>query len=151
MMLDFISVNPMETQMVIQMVIAALMGAVIGYERERYNRPAGLRTHVLVTIGACVFTMLSMNALPEGADAGRMAAYVIVGIGFIGAGTVIQLKDKIVGLTTAASLWMTAAIGVSVGMGYYLLALSTVVLGFIVLCMKSMERSITKTKPRRKK
>ncbi len=151
MVFEFFAANPGETQMIIKLFISAVLGGVIGIERERYRRPAGLRTHMLVAMGAAVFTLLSVYAFPPNADPGRGAAYVIVGIGFIGAGTVIQIRDKVSGLTTASSLWLTASIGMSVALGYYLLATSTTVLGFIVLCMKHVEKTIVKSKPIRKR
>lgn len=150
MAFDLLTLMPMEAQMIFKLLLAAFLGAIIGYEREARNRPAGLRTHMLVAMGAAVFSMISFYAFPADADSGRMASYVVVGIGFIGAGTVIQLKNKVVGLTTAASLWLTAAIGVSVAIGYYFLAASAAAIGFVVLSLTPVEREIQRRTRRTK-
>lgn len=139
-----IAITGLETQMIIKVFLAALLGSVLGYERERHERPAGLRTHMLVSMGATIFSLISIYALPSNADPGRMAAYVIVGIGFIGAGTVIQLKDKVMGLTTASSLWLAAAIGITVATEYYFLAIASTIMGIIILSLKGAEQQIRK-------
>lgn len=150
MVFDWIALMPMETQMIFKLLVAAFLGAIIGYEREARDRPAGLRTHMLVAMGAAVFAMISFYAFPAEADPGRMASYVVVGIGFIGAGTVIQLKNKVVGLTTAASLWLTASIGISVAIGYYFLAAAAAAVGFVVLSLTPVEREIQRRTKSRK-
>lgn len=150
MVFDSIALMPMETQMIFKLLVAAFLGAIMGYEREARNRPAGLRTHMLVAMGAAVFAMISFYAFPADADSGRMAAYVVVGIGFIGAGTVMQLKNKVVGLTTAASLWLTAAIGISVAIGYYFLAVAAAAVGFVVLSLTPIENAIQRRTRSRK-
>jgi putative Mg2+ transporter-C (MgtC) family protein len=150
MVIDSLIVMPMEGQMIFKLLVAAFLGAIIGYEREARDRPAGLRTHMLVTMGAAVFAMISFYAFPADADSGRMASYVVVGIGFIGAGTVIQLKNKVVGLTTASSLWLTAAIGVSVAIGYYFLAAFAAAIGFIVLSLTPVENLIQRRRKSRR-
>ncbi len=141
---NLLIVQPMEAQMILKVLLAVLLGSILGYERERHGRPAGLRTHILVAMGATVFSLISFFAFPANADPGRMAAYVVVGIGFIGAGTVIQIKDKVLGLTTAASLWLAAAIGVAIAAEYYLLAISSAIIGFFVLSIKKIEKKIRK-------
>jgi len=133
-------VSPIESAMLVRILVAMALGGVIGYEREIARRPAGLRTHMLVSMGATIFTMLSFLAFP-GADPARVASYVVMGIGFIGAGSVLQMRNKVVGLTTAASLWITASIGMLVGTGYYLLAAVTTVLVFAILRMKGVEKN----------
>ncbi|GAA0729045.1 MgtC/SapB family protein [Clostridium malenominatum] len=122
----------------IRVLLAALVGGIIGYERENKNRPAGFRTHILVCLGATVVSMIQLYdieytiKLVQGstelsnvlkADVGRLGAQVITGIGFIGAGTIIHEKGSVKGLTTAASLWTVGCIGLAVGKGYYSLSI----------------------------
>jgi len=128
-----------ELEMTIKLLLAVLLGAMIGYEREMKRRPAGLRTHMLVSLGSALFTILSLNAFP-GSDPARVASNILVGIGFIGAGTVLQMKERVIGLTTAASLWVTAAIGMAVGSGFYLVAIITAVVAFATLWLKEIEK-----------
>jgi len=104
-----------------------VLSAIIGVERERLDRPAGLRTHVLVGVGACLLMLLSVAVASEAyerADPGRIASQVVVGMGFLGAGTIIRHGNVVKGLTTAASLWTTSAIGLTVGFGWYVIALA---------------------------
>ena len=123
--------------MCIRLVVAVTVGCIIGIERERKNRPAGMRTHVLVCVGAATIAILesmlihdtiSLNALNErtgiAVSVGRISAQVVSGIGFLGAGTIFVSQKKIAGLTTAASLWNVACLGLASGMGYYKLALA---------------------------
>ncbi len=131
-----------EMELICKLFLTAVLGGIIGYERESSKRPAGLRTHMLVAMGANIFTSLSLIAFPLPADPSRMAAQIVTGIGFIGAGTVIQMKNKIKGLTTAASLWLTASIGVGVATGYYALSISATLLGFFVLTLTWLEDRI---------
>jgi len=124
-----------------KVILSALLGALIGYERERAAKPAGLRTHILLSMGATLFTILSYEAFP-GSDPARIAANIITGIGFIGAGVIIQQERKVVGVTTAASLWITTAIGMAVGTGYYFLSIVASLISFIVLRLKFLEPSL---------
>ena len=123
--------------MCIRLVVAVTVGCIIGIERERKNRPAGMRTHVLVCVGAATIAILesmlihdtvSLNAMNErtgiAVSVGRISAQVVSGIGFLGAGTIFVSQKKIAGLTTAASLWNVACLGLAAGMGYYKLALA---------------------------
>jgi putative Mg2+ transporter-C (MgtC) family protein len=103
-------------------LLALLLSAIIGLNRERSDHPAGLRTHILVGVGSCVFTLLSIFAFGNG-DPGRVASQILPGLGFLGAGAILKQENTIVGITTAASLWATAAIGMSVGTGAWLLAI----------------------------
>jgi putative Mg2+ transporter-C (MgtC) family protein len=96
-------------------------------------------------LGSCLFTVLSVDAFP-GSDPSRIASYVVAGIGFIGAGTILQSRDKILGITTASSLWVTAAIGISMGAGYYLAGIATSIIAFIVLGVLGRIEVITATK-----
>lgn len=104
-------------EMVIRLVLALVLGSLIGMERETHGRPAGLRTHVLVCMGSTLFTLCSyVIAVPHN-DPGRIAAQIVTGIGFLGAGTIIHQGSIVRGLTTAASIWVVAAIGLAVGIG----------------------------------
>jgi len=109
--------------MVLRLLLATGLGMLIGFERQHAGKPAGLRTHVLVCIGAALFTIASIYGFEEDSDAARVAAGVVVGIGFLGAGTIIRTREGIlVGLTTASSIWTVAAIGLAAGAGLYVLA-----------------------------
>ncbi len=124
------------------LVLSSLLGGVIGFERSKVHKPAGLRTHILVSLGSCLFMILSVKFFD---DPARIAAGVVSGIGFIGAGTIIaerREKTKVVGITTAASLWVTAAIGMAVGMGEYILAAFTALLTYAILQLKKIEEKI---------
>lgn len=105
--------------MLIRLFLSAILGGAIGFEREAHNRPAGFRTHILVTIGSTLIMIVSMNMGPN-ADPSRIAAQVVSGIGFLGAGTILRTGDNIEGLTTAASLWVCSAIGLAIGSGFYI-------------------------------
>jgi putative Mg2+ transporter-C (MgtC) family protein len=111
--------------MVLRFLLAAALGALIGYQRERAGKAAGLRTHMLVSAGAALFALVSMYGF-RGAevDISRVAAGVVVGIGFIGAGVILrgQREKQVAGLTTAASIWITAAVGLAAGVGMYLIS-----------------------------
>jgi putative Mg2+ transporter-C (MgtC) family protein len=100
-----------------RLVVAALLGALVGWERERAQRPAGLRTYMLVAFGSALFTVLSLEAFGPQADPARLAANIVVGIGFLGAGTIFREGEVVRGLTTAAGLWAVAAIGMAAGGG----------------------------------
>lgn len=130
-----------EVQIVLRILVGALLGAVIGFERERDNQPAGLRTHMILVIGATLAMVLSVNlgylfAQPgTPADPARLAAQVISGIGFLGAGAIMRYGFNVKGLTTATSLWTMAIVGMAVGAGYYLVGVFTTALMLIVLTL----------------
>lgn len=134
---------------VFQLLLAALLGGLIGLDRERKRRDAGLRTHILVGTGACLFTVLSMLAFPN-SDPARVASQVLPGIGFIGAGTILKYGRNIHGLTTAASIWITAAIGMAVGTGAWFLALcGTLLIWFVLAIIRRLEpRKPAQTSPK---
>lgn len=115
------------------LVIAVVLGAVVGIEREHAHRPAGLRTHMLVSLGSCLFTIMSSAF---GTQPAQVAGGIVAGIGFIGAGTIWAEKDKVKGITTAASLWATAAIGLATGLGDFSLAAAVTLLVFLILASK---------------
>ena len=114
--------------MLLDIMLAIVLGFAIGFEREITNKWAGLRTHMLVCLGSCIFTLLSIHAFPvfahsPQADPARIAAQILTGIGFIGGGTVLRHGSSIYGLTTAATLWITASIGMACGCGFTALAI----------------------------
>lgn len=121
---------------VLRISIAALLGGLVGLEREWSGHPAGLRTNMLVAIGSCLFTYLSIEGFPlKGAaqDTARIAAQIVTGVGFLGAGAVLQTRHRTWGLTTAATIWLVAALGMAIGVGAYLLSLYTTFLVIVVL------------------
>jgi len=123
-----------ELETVLRLLLAVTMGALIGFERQHAGKPAGLRTHVLVCIGAALFTIASIYGFGEGADPARVAAGIVAGIGFLGAGAIIRTPEGIlVGLTTASSIWAVAAIGLTAGAGLYILAPVATLVVLIVL------------------
>ncbi len=111
---------------IIRLFLSAFLGALIGIERETHGRPAGLRTHILVCVGSTLFTICSYLVAGAHGDPGRITAQIVTGIGFLGAGTIIHQGSVVRGLTTAASVWTVAAIGVGVGIGGYSLILAAI-------------------------
>ena len=137
----------------LRLLLAVTVGCVIGIERERKNRPAGMRTHVLVCVGAATIALiecmniadtitLNMNTPNTGiaVSYGRISAQVISGIGFLGAGTIFISQKKIAGLTTAASLWNAACLGLAIGMGYYFIAI--VGCGLVMVTLVLLQRVV---------
>ena len=121
-----------------RLLLAAFLGAIIGIEREAKNRAAGFRTHIIVSVGACLIMLIGIDGASElagdqGWDTTRLAAQVVSGIGFLGAGTILQKKNGVSGLTTAATLWLSAAIGLATGIGYYEGAIIATVICLITL------------------
>ena len=133
------SMEPGAAEICLRLACAMLVGLVIGTEREYTHRPAGLRTHILVALGACVVSvtgeLLFTHYASLGAtlDPARLSAQVIAGVGFLGAGTIMREGFSVKGLTTAASLWAVACLGIATGFGYYVLALLGMVFIFITL------------------
>lgn len=126
-------------ELIFRILLAILFGGVVGYDRERKGQSAGFRTHMLVCVGAAMFALIQIQATNEvlklamnnsdyhqifSIDQTRLVAQIVSGIGFLGAGAIIVTKRSVSGLTTAASIWATAAIGIAIGMGYYLIAIS---------------------------
>ncbi len=116
----------------LQILLTAFLCMIIGLEREYDHKPAGLRTHMLTGVGACLFTLLSLYAFP-GSDTGRIASNVVTGVGFLGAGVIFKRHGSVHDLTTAASLWATAAIGMAVATGAWLLAMAVTVIIWLIL------------------
>lgn len=134
---------------ILRITLAILIGTIIGIEREIKNRPAGMRTHILVCLGACTISLIEscfIAGLPADGNSniaysfGRLSAQVVSGIGFLGAGTILFSDRKVTGLTTAASLWNTACLGIAIGFGYYVIAIVGSIFVFVVLIM--MQRII---------
>jgi len=125
----------METEMITRLLLATVFGGAIGYVRELTKKAAGLRTHTLVCLGSTIFTLVSIYMVKgvPGADPSRIAASVVTGIGFIGAGTIFVTGGSVRGLTTAASIWVCAAIGLAVGAGLYSLATFATILSLVVI------------------
>jgi putative Mg2+ transporter-C (MgtC) family protein len=139
--------------MIIRLLLASLLGGLIGLEREVHGRPAGFRTHLLVSLGACLFTIASIDFYrlygnfsgtgPVGVDPARVAAQVVTGIGFLGAGAIIKERASIRGLTTAACLWVAAAVGLACGSGMYHAASVVTVLAVLsLLLLKKVENRL---------
>jgi putative Mg2+ transporter-C (MgtC) family protein len=133
-------------QEVVSLLIAAVLGGVVGLERELRGKPAGLRTNILICVGACVFTIISTSL--SGSDPGRIAAQIITGIGFLGAGAIIHSGTGIHGLTTAAIIWIVASVGMACGAGFYFLAVASAFLTLIVLLvLPPFEKKFKKDQP----
>lgn len=121
--------------LLIRFVLVVVLAGIIGYERERIHRPAGLRTHIIVGIGSLIFSIVSVELFPD--DPARIASGIVTGIGFLGAGTIFREKDVVKGLTTAASLWATAAVGMALAFGEYVLAITGSLIIYLVLDAKN--------------
>ncbi len=120
-----------DLEIFLRIVIAFCLGALIGWERERHGISAGIRTYGAISLGACVFGVLSISI--SGADPSRIAAQIVTGIGFLGGGVIFRQGDYVSGLTTAATLWATAAVGLAVSFGLYLISFLTSILLYLLL------------------
>jgi len=140
-----------QTTILLKLLLAALLGALVGLEREIHGRPAGFRTHLLVTVGACLMSVVSehyfikFSAYDSGSvlrlDPGRVAAQIVTGIGFLGAGVILKDGQSVRGLTTAACLWVAAGIGMAVGVGLYLPGIAVTFISLLsLLVLKRFER-----------
>ena len=137
----------MITEIETRLFISLILGFIIGLDREIHRRPAGLRTHILVCMGATLFTITSITI--SNADPSRIAAGIVTGIGFLGAGSIFRYEDKVEGLTTAADLWIVSAIGLSVGLGMYRIAVITTLLVLLILVMgKYLDKRVHKKQKR---
>jgi putative Mg2+ transporter-C (MgtC) family protein len=135
-------------RVIIRMLAATLLGAVVGIEREMAGKPAGVRTHMLVSLGTAVFVLACSGAGMSLENLSRVIQGIVTGIGFLGAGSILKLSEErdIQGLTTAAGIWMTAAIGMAVGLGSLGVALLAAVLTLIILAIvRSFESRIRKS------
>ena len=129
-----IGLGVVDYEVLIRLVVAAIVGGLIGLEREAVHKPAGVRTHMLVSLGAALFVLATLSIAPD--EVGRIIAGIATGIGFLGAGTIFRSKDNVKGLTTAASIWAAAAIGLTIGIGSYALAISAMILVILILQLK---------------
>ncbi len=129
-----------ETELIIRLLVSAGLGAIVGFEREITHRPAGLRTHMLVSLGAGLFTIIIFSSV-QAYQASALAG-ILTGIGFIGAGSIIATRGHVQGITTAASLWTVAAIGFATGTGNYSLAIVAAILVFIILQLRKVEKKL---------
>lgn len=121
-----------------RLTLAAVLGGIVGLEREYSGHPAGLRTNILIATSSCLFTLLSIHAFPlvgSAQDTARIAAQIVTGVGFLGAGAVIHTKGMVYGLTTAATVWMVAAVGMAVATDLYLIGIITTVMTTVVLAL----------------
>jgi putative Mg2+ transporter-C (MgtC) family protein len=137
---------------VIRLVAAALLGAAIGFQRELAGKPAGLRTHMLVTLGTCVFVLACSGYGMNSDGLSRVIQGITTGIGFIGAGSILKISEQrdVQGLTTAASVWITAAVGVAVGLGGLGLAvLATLLTLFVLTLLRPIEFKIDKRRSKK--
>ena len=148
-------IDPLNIDLIVRILAAIGLGFILGFEREITNKYAGLRTHILVCLGACVFTIISIYGFPMFSgdipeyhpngirDTARVAAQIVTGIGFIGAGTVMRHGTNVSGITTAATLWMCAAIGMSCGCGEYMTAIIASLATLIVLILiRRLEKNV---------
>ncbi len=142
-----------DSEVIVRLVLALVLSGLVGLEREVSGRAAGFRTHILVCIGSTLIMLTSLHlffyfhGMGVNVDPGRFAAQVVSGIGFLGAGTIIHIRDSVRGLTTAASLWVAAGIGLAVGSGFYVGALGATVLVLVVLFLLShLERGVVGSK-----
>jgi putative Mg2+ transporter-C (MgtC) family protein len=120
-------------ELMLQLGLASLLGGAIGLERELGGKPAGLRTNILICIGSVLYTHLSIAMMGAATDPTRVAGQIVTGVGFIGAGTILHARGAVVGLTSAATIWVVAAIGVALGSGFYLEGIGTTLLVLVVL------------------
>jgi putative Mg2+ transporter-C (MgtC) family protein len=141
-------ITPADIEMAGKLGLAALLGGLVGLEREMHSQPAGLRTHMIVALGSCLLMLVSIHMAdigPNKSDPGRIAAQVVAGVGFLGAGAIMRSGLSVRGLTTAACLWTVAAIGLAVGSNYWRAALVTTLLVLIATAVfQKIERRFTK-------
>ncbi len=127
------------TRLVLRLGMAALLGGLLGLERERSGKSAGIRTHMLVSMGAALFVLVTQQAGVLETDVSRVVQGIVAGVGFLGAGAILKSRggDQVKGLTTAAGIWLTAAIGMAAGLGQEVTALLSTVLAILVLSLES--------------
>jgi putative Mg2+ transporter-C (MgtC) family protein len=126
----------LQLEALLRLVLAGLAAGILGMERNLMDRPAGTRTFAVVGIGACLFTVASEQAFAGVDDASsRVVAQIVTGIGFLGAGTIVQVKDHVEGLTTAAGIWAVAAVGMAFGFGLYVLAIASTVILLVAIAV----------------
>ncbi|MDD5288402.1 MAG: MgtC/SapB family protein [Dehalococcoidales bacterium] len=129
---------PVQLEMVLRLLLAAALGAIIGFQREHVGKPAGARTLGLISAGAAMFSVISILSFPGG-DPSRIAAGVVTGIGFLGAGAILHRHGGVEGLTTAATIWIAAGIGLAAGAGLYIIAPVVTAIALILLLLPHKE------------
>jgi putative Mg2+ transporter-C (MgtC) family protein len=137
--------NLSDLELIQRLLTAAFLGSILGFERELRHKSAGLRTNILIAIGSALFTLMSYEIAAEtvGADPGRLAAQIVTGIGFLGAGAIMRTNAGVQGLTTAATVWVNAAVGVAAGGGEYHLAyIATAITVAVLLVLQPLETMI---------
>lgn len=122
-------------ELMLRLLLAAGLGAAIGIERELRRKPAGLRTNILIAVGAALFTIVSIRMNRDGGSADRVAAQIVTGIGFLGAGAIMRSGESVHGMTTAATIWVNAAVGMAAGAGEYTMAAVTTGVTLFVLAV----------------
>ena len=130
-------------QIVVRLTLAAVLGGLLGWDRERTRKPAGLRTHMLVAAGSALFVLVAQQSGMTSADLSRVIQGIVTGIGFIGGGAILKLSEqrKVKGLTTAADIWLTAGVGIAAGLGRELSAILGTLLAFTIICLlRPLER-----------
>ncbi len=136
------------TQVVVRLLLAAFLGGLLGMQRERQGKEAGVRTHMLVALGSALFVLVPLHAGADSADISRVIQGVIAGVGFLCAGTILkvgaadQREDQVRGLTTAAGIWMTAAIGIAIGLGREMTGLLSTLLALAILALEDPNRRL---------
>jgi putative Mg2+ transporter-C (MgtC) family protein len=142
---DSVAISPLSLELISELGLAILLGGAIGVERELRDKPAGLRTHMLICMGAALFANLASRMTDLGGDPAHLAGPIVAGVGFIGAGPILHQGKSVTGLTTAANIWVVAAIGMMLGFGAYFDATAATVLVVVVLTLLgTAERAITR-------
>lgn len=137
----------MEWEYLIRLLVATGLGIAIGFERKLRFKEAGMRTHSIVSLGACLMMLISLYAFGEGADQARVAAQIVAGVGFLGSGMIMfKRQSGIHGLTTAAGIWVTAGVGMAIGGGMYILGIGSTVIIILIQCLLHLPFEFLKTK-----
>ena len=139
------AVHLTDTEIVRRLLLAAFVGGLLGVEREMRQKSAGFRTNILIGIGSAVFTMMSIAISADRGDPGRIAAQIVTGMGFLGAGAILRTRNGVHGLTTAATVWVNAALGIAAGAGeYHLAVIGALITLAVLLVLHPIERGIEK-------
>jgi putative Mg2+ transporter-C (MgtC) family protein len=137
-----------ETEIVARLVLAAFLGALVGIERDIHRKPAGMRTHGLICMGAALFTVVSGDFI---SDPARIASGIVTGIGFLAAGVIFRAENRVRGITTAAEMWVLAAVGIAVGAGMYFAGVATVIIVLLLLVPgKALEKDVEQIAEKKK-
>jgi putative Mg2+ transporter-C (MgtC) family protein len=139
-----------DAELIQRLLLAAFLGGLLGAEREFRQKSAGFRTNILIAMGSAIFTIASLTIAPERADPARIAAQIVTGIGFLGAGAILRTENRVHGLTTAATVWVNAALGIAAGAGQYrLAALGGAITLVVLLILLPIERAFERRLPGR--